>query len=616
MPYVIIGILIAICLTRVINASVCGNLKVNPYLDGILFSIVGSIGYQSTYYLSVKELFINQGKSILILAALLYLVYLLIYSISSSYLVQVYFTIIVSIGIIANKMKVTSRGEIILWSDFKTGLVKDVVWNMVLEKYWWLVLILLLALIIASYLIITKLPHQISLKSRLINFTLAVITLSLFIAMPSTILTKMGTVIYPNNDEENLKVNGPGLMFFVSKEGTIMSEPRNYSKKTMEDISKKIDSTYSKEQESKEKPTFIYILSEAFYDPTKFEGTQWKEDPIPTIRSLQEESGGYMLADVFGGGTANTEYSILSNFSHNLLNAGALPYSYIYENPKRNSSELNFFKQLGYKTSAVHPFHGNSYNRTDVFKSLGFDNFTTLDDMKDKIFSEGWTSDRTFFNEIDQQLTENPQFIHGISMQNHFDYTVERKGALQEKDNLLLNKESIPSGEQLALFARGMKKTDEALKIFLNKLKETEKEIYVVFYGDHLPALDNALYDNTKLTTNKDPEIAKYMTPYFIWNNKGKQLETPTIVNPEFMTLPALVESGINLPAFYLFAEDMSKQFAAFNKKNETYIADGKELKELSPEMEEMFKEYQLIMYDMLSGNKYAQNIFDVKGEK
>lgn len=607
MSFMLLVILMGTCLVRL---TIFKKNFLSPYIEAGIYALIGSLNYQITYGQLNFDLLKNQLRSIFLLAVIFYCVYLFIYSISSKYLVQFYFTIIITICVIANKLKIVSRGEIILWSDFKTGLVKDVVWNMVLQKYIWLFLAVIIAIVVISYIIITRLPHSMTVQARLINFTVSTVFLYAFLTVPATTLNKAGVVIYPNNNEENLKKNGPGLMFFISKEGTIMSEPENYNKKIMNAISKKISTTYKNKTIVEENPTFIYILSEAFYDPTAFEGTQWKEDPMPVIRSLQEESGGYMLANVFGGGTANTEYSVLSNFSHNLLNVGSLPYSYIYENPTRNSSEISFFNQLGYKTSAIHPYWGDSYKRKEVFESFGFERFKTIDDMKNLVFSEGWTSDSAFFKEIYQELTPGPQFIHGISMQNHFDYTIERKGKLKEQDNLLLNKEDIPSGEQLAMYARGIKKTDDALSLFLNRLKSEDKEVYVVFYGDHLPALDNKLYASVQLTTNKDQEIAKYMTPYFIWNNKGKKVNTQNIVNPEFLTLPALVESGIDIPAFYLFMYDLSKELSAFDEKNKVYILDGKKQKELSEETKELVKNYKLIMYDMLSGNEYTKNIF------
>lgn len=609
MVYVIILMLIAF---TTLNFTVFKN-TVNQYFSGFVFSLLGSIGYQSTYTDTWYSIFQNQLKSTLILAGILYLVYIGLYAISSKYLVQVYFPIILSICMIGNKLKVASRGEIVLWSDFKTGLVTDVVWDMVLKQYWWLVLIGLILLGIGSFYILKKRPHKMTLKSRGIHLVVSMGLFSLILTAPTEILSKMGCTIYPNNANENLKKNGPGLMFFISKEGTIMAKPEGYSQEKIKDICKQINEMYSKKKEStEEKPTYIYILSEAFFDPTLFETVEWKEDPLPTIRALQKESGGYLLTDIFGGGTANTEYSVLSNFSHNLLNPGALPYSYIYENPTRNSSEVSFFNQLGYDTMAIHPFFGNGYNRDSVFESLGFGEFLTIDDLQDSTWEEGWPSDASFFEKIVELLTEKPQLIHGISMQNHFDYTEERKGKLDEKDNLVLNKQDIPSGEQLATYARGIKKTDLAVKKFINELQKIKKEVYVVFYGDHLPALDKQLYDGVKLKTTEDQSMARYVTPYFIWNNKGKKIEAPNVINPEFLTLPALMDADMDVPNFYKFSYDLSKSLSAFKNEQSVFVENGNVVTKLSPETQKMLEEYQLIMYDRLSGNNYSEELFNV----
>ena len=60
-------------------------------------------------------------------------------------------------------------------------------------------------------------------------------------------------------------------------------------------------------------------MSESLADPKSFSGISWKEDPMPNFRKLQNASGGYLQSTMFGGGTTNVEFSVLTGFSYSFL---------------------------------------------------------------------------------------------------------------------------------------------------------------------------------------------------------------------------------------------------------------------------------------------------------
>ncbi|MCL2354092.1 MAG: hypothetical protein FWC69_05625, partial [Defluviitaleaceae bacterium] len=60
-------------------------------------------------------------------------------------------------------------------------------------------------------------------------------------------------------------------------------------------------------------PNVIIIMSEAFMDPTDFYNVNFSRDPVPNFRRLAEASiSGDVVVPVFGGGTANTEFELLT----------------------------------------------------------------------------------------------------------------------------------------------------------------------------------------------------------------------------------------------------------------------------------------------------------------
>lgn len=584
----------------------------------IVVILASSLSYQSSWSQSFFEVMIQQNIRILYFACFIGSVLLILYSLVG-YLTGNTLMLMISGALsIGNYLKVEARQEPLLWNDLTNGLIKEVVWDMLLLQHALLVAIGMLLFSVLMIYLFKKDKWSISLKKRFIFCFLGIMIGGNIFLNPQTILAELGIQVYPNDIEANLEENGPGLYFLLSRNGTFMSSPDNYSEETMKEIVEKLTNQYeTARDESEEEPTVIYILSEGFTDPTSFEGTEWKEDPMPTIRALQEENGGYMLSSVFGGGTANVEYSVLTGFSYELLNSGSLPYTYVYENPTRNMSVVSLFNEKGYDTVAIHPYSSDSYNRSDVFESFGFDSFISEENLETYTDvnwypSEGYMSDDSFVNGILYAVRTNStkQFIHGTSMQNHYPYTTSGKGALLEEDNLLENIDDISDGEQLALYARGIKKTDNAIRHLIEELSKLEEPVYVLFYGDHLPALNSSLYENN-LTTFDDQGVAQYLTPYFIWSNTGTDGSAKEISNPEFLGAELLKEVGSETSIYYQFIQGLSEEISAFNLSLGLYIQDEEVLEKLDAETQEQLDMYKLIMYDMLCGGKYSQLLFE-----
>lgn len=590
----------------------------NSHLVMIVGSIGGALIYQSTYNHSIVVTVLEQKGTLVVMAILLGCVFRIYKAVSNTLTATLYYCLTVILLSLANYLKVASRQEVIYWTDLTNGLVKEVVWDMILSRYTVIFFISVLMVLGITWLSVKFNKEEQLLKNRGKSLMISLVTIIFIFKMPTEAIGIAGSVVYPNNVEENLKVNGPGLVFLTSREGTIMEKPAHYSKQRILKLVEELKRKYPKEEKSSQvkQPTIIFMLSEALTDPTNFEGTEWKEDPMPTIRTLQKQ-GGMMYAPVFGGGTANTEYSVITSFSNDVLNAGALPYSYVYENPTRNHSIVNYLSSAGYESTSIHPFAKKSYNREDVFKYFGFDQSYFSEEMEKSTtvpitHTEGYISDESLVDYILYQLkqTEQPQFIHTISMQNHYDYTKEQKGELAMADNLLKNKESIAGGEKLAYYARGLKKTDNAIQKLTSELSKQKEEIYLVVYGDHLPALGDKLYDNLSVTSHENPEIAKYLTPYVVWNNHGKELETADIINPEFIVPLLLDQTEMELPPFYQFVADLARDVPAFKEKEPIYFLKNQVASTLPLDEKKLMEQYFLLVYDMLSGGQFSKELF------
>ena len=55
-------------------------------------------------------------------------------------------------------------------------------------------------------------------------------------------------------------------------------------------------------------------------------------------KKLQNASGGYLQSTMFGGGTTNVEFSVLTGFSYSFFNQQINAFDYLNQKPERNQS--------------------------------------------------------------------------------------------------------------------------------------------------------------------------------------------------------------------------------------------------------------------------------------
>lgn len=593
------------------------SIKIQWIYNGLTV-LINSFLIQTSYSQEFIATLMKQNSRILIFALVLFSISGIVYALTN-YLLGNFLLILGTVIIIyGNSVKVASRGIPIILDDLTTGLLKEVIFDMILSQSRILVCISV-GLVGLCIFYLARTAPILTVKIRVILLSLGLSGLGLFIYRPVEVLSQFNVNMYLTDRESNLKVNGPGIFFITSRSSSSMPKPEDYSKQRMDEIVASLKKEYGSEKKKEDQtPNIIFILSESFSDPTLIEGTEWENNPIPTISSLQKENGGNLLSPVFGGGTANVEFSILSGFTNEFFNPTIVPFNYLAEDRIQIPSVIDVVSNLGYDTTAIHPYKGTSYKRDVVFKDLGFSEFKELSYFEKntevtRYYSEGFVSDNTFVESILTQLRKgkNPQFIHGVSMQNHFPYTEKFKGSLSEEDKnrFIKNLEDFTFGEALAIYARGLKGTDDAIMYLLSELEKEVDPVYVLFYGDHLPALTSGFFDEVRIKTKNNQSIGKFMSPYFFWSNTESAVQTnPLMNNPEFLGNQLMRQANIKLPIFYQFLETFGSKVPSF-KEGIYFDATGKE-QILSEEEQELITIYNLLQYDNISGEQHAREIF------
>ena len=323
------------------------------------------------------------------------------------------------------------------------------------------------------------------------------------------------------------------LPSFISGAQTIKpSKPEDYTvsgaKKLISEYAKEYDGnnqtggsstarTEATKQFDEEKPTVIAVMNETFSDLSIYQNMHADYQGPTYFKSIDDcLSRGRLYVSAYGGGTANTEFEFLTGNSMAYLGSGVYPYTTYDLTDTENLAAQ--FKSLGYYTTAMHPNHGTNWNRENVYKDFGFDQFLTINDFQNAETLRGMVTDKATYDKILELLdtNSNPQFIFDVTMQNHSGYDT---GLIPYDKQMSLNIDG-EFNSNVNEYVSLIQQSDEALKYFLNKLSKLDRKVVVVFWGDHQPFFPDTY--NDRWFTNEDDATHQerlWQTSYIIWAN-------------------------------------------------------------------------------------------------
>ena len=123
-----------------------------------------------------------------------------------------------------------------------------------------------------------------------------------------------------------------------------------------------------------------------------------------------------------GAGTANTEFESITGMSAKFFGPGEYPYKSVLLDKTFESIPYDL-KEIGYSTHVIHNHRGVFYNRNQVFKNLGFDDFTSIEYMNDiEKTPKNWAKDSILTDQIMTALniTDSKDYIYTISVEGHW----------------------------------------------------------------------------------------------------------------------------------------------------------------------------------------------------
>ena len=300
------------------------------------------------------------------------------------------------------------------------------------------------------------------------------------------------------------------------------------------------------------RPNIIFVQLESFLDLRRVNWLTTSEEVTPNFNRLKDNGlSGYLRMENVGGGTANSEFEVLTGMDLDHFGFGEYPYTTVLSSRACESIAYDL-KAEGYSTHALHNHTATFYNRHIVYANLGFDSFTPAEMMNGLTYNPlGWERDEVLTGEIISALdsSEGSDFVFAVTVQGHGKYPEE----LPDADDSYPDYEMEYSGEdfikvtncddekklaQFTYYANQLRETDAFIGELIQALEERGEPCVVVFYGDHLPALpltddevDGTLFDtdwavwtNTDLfddVTEKKKDFEAYMLSSYIMSFCG-----------------------------------------------------------------------------------------------
>lgn len=345
-----------------------------------------------------------------------------------------------------------------------------------------------------------------------------------------------------------------------------------------------------------QQPNVILILSESFFDVTRLPGVTFDGDPLETFHNLQQEGvSGTFYTRSLGYGTCNIELEILTGMNTGLLWGEDL-YNMDPQVFSRLPSVPSVLRDSGYSTEMVHMYNDSIYKRTPMFEAMGFektyfqDDFAAIDPQAtDQAYLEGQREGSFYSDAYLSQLLmdlyedgkgEGPQFLYGISMENHAPYDKEKYDAQE----LTVAFQSDLKGQAQEMFqavVQGTHDASEALGQLTDYFRDQAEPTVIVFFGDHRPGVGlldgGTVYsklglcssDYSRWSTQEMKEL--YSTDYLIWSNDpdylpgkpGERVDRGS----NYLGVDLLNLAGVEKPVYWKLLQNLSH-----TRLNDTWV--------------------------------------------
>ena len=425
--------------------------------------------------------------------------------------------------------------------------------------------------------------------------------------------------------------------FMTNLSNLEIDKPDNYSEEAVDAILDNVDesqkfstsplyptsyaATTAKDEQVK-KPTIIYVMDESYWDVSELEqyGIKFDTDVSANLHALQQTSAyGRAYSPSFGGGTCDVEFEALTGYSASFLPSGSKPYQQHVTKPM--FALPSYLKTQGYQTAAVHCFWAKYWSRDTAYPNLGLDDFISLEDMHGvtKVRKHYWTNGLVTDDSMADQIigqyekmkasSDEPVFLHAVTMQNHTNYNKDNYPD-DQRVKVLEHPAGMKASTVGALedFATGIRDADAMLGKLTAYFSQVDEPVILVFWGDHYNPIDSNydVYTTTGYASDSSADPRLHQTTLLMWSNySDAPVDLGTIaaydISPVMMNL-----YGLQQPLYFQFLNRQLRVASRACTRGVTMNLDGTTTLEPTEFQKRWTQEHWMLQYDLMFGKGYA----------
>ena len=454
--------------------------------------------------------------------------------------------------------------------------------------------------------------------------TAAALCLLIFgVYLQPAVCQAVGIVADPWMQDRYYRYYGVVTGFMTNLSNLEIDKPDSYSEEAVDAILDNVDesqkfstsplyptsyaATTAKDEQVK-KPTIIYVMNESYWDVSA------------NLHALQQTSAyGRAYSPSFGGGTCDVEFEALTGYSASFLPSGSKPYQQHVTKPM--FALPSYLKTQGYQTAAVHCFWARYWSRDTAYPNLGLDDFISLEDMHGvtKVRKHYWTNGLVTDDSMADQIigqyekmkasSDEPVFLHAVTMQNHTNYNKDNYPD-DQRVKVLEHPAGMKASTVGALedFATGIRDADAMMGKLTAYFSQVDEPVILVFWGDHYNPIDSNydVYTTTGYASDSSADPRLHQTTLLLWSNySDAQVDLGTIaaydISPVMMNL-----YGLQQPLYFQFLNRQLRVASRACTRGVTMNLDGTTTLEPTEFQQRWTQEHWMLQYDLMFGKGYA----------
>ena len=468
--------------------------------------------------------------------------------------------------------------------------------------------------------------------------TAAALCLLIFgVYLQPAVCQAVGIVADPWMQDRYYRYYGVVTGFMTNLSNLEIDKPDGYSEEAVDAILDNVDesqkfstsplyptsyaATTAKDEQVK-KPTIIYVMNESYWDVSELEqyGIKFDTDVSANLHALQQTSAyGRAYSPSFGGGTCDVEFEALTGYSASFLPSGSKPYQQHVTKPM--FALPSYLKTQGYQTAAVHCFWARYWSRDTAYPNLGLDDFISLEDMHGvtKVRKHYWTNGLVTDDSMADQIigqyekmkasSDEPVFLHAVTMQNHTNYNKDNYPD-DQRVKVLEHPAGMKASTVGALedFATGIRDADAMMGKLTAYFSQVDEPVILVFWGDHYNPIDSNydVYTTTGYASDSSADPRLHQTTLLMWSNySDAQVDLGTIaaydISPVMMNL-----YGLQQPLYFQFLNRQLRVASRACTRGVTMNLDGTTTLEPTEFQQRWTQEHWMLQYDLMFGKGYA----------